>query len=257
MSAALLSVSLWLLAQAPTGAAETATPQGLACLAKWYRVKPGLREGKWVGLLPDGTALPWNDGRLKTPFERLSNPDLKDMFFVPYTTGPIVPVEGSEDIDEPGRARVEQLFNATYGGSAWAVSQRLRKIEFFGKRYSVHPLAHEPLKRVIARLAPLVRKQRWLAVFLKDMGGTWNWRPIAKSETLSTHAWGIAVDLNVKRAHYWQWQRPKQPLKWANKFPQEIVDAFEAEGFIWGGRWIHYDTMHFEYRPELLDPACR
>ena len=30
----------------------------------------------------------------------------------------------------------------------------------------------------------------------------------------------------------------------------------EAEGFIWGGRWYHYDTMHFEYRPELLDDAC-
>ena len=38
--------------------------------------------------------------------------------------------------------------------------------------------------------------------------------------------------------------------------PQKIVDAFEAEGFVWGGRWYHYDTMHFEYRPELLDPAC-
>ena len=45
-------------------------------------------------------------------------------------------------------------------------------------------------------------------------------------------------------------------LKWRNVVPQEIVDAFEAEGFIWGGRWLHYDTMHFEYRPELLDPAC-
>jgi hypothetical protein len=45
-------------------------------------------------------------------------------------------------------------------------------------------------------------------------------------------------------------------VRWANQIPQVIVDAFEAEGFIWGGRWYHYDTMHFEYRPELLDPAC-
>jgi hypothetical protein len=21
---------------------------------------------------------------------------------------------------------------------------------------------------------------------------------------------------------------------------------------IWGGKWGHFDTMHFEYRPELL-----
>ena len=23
-------------------------------------------------------------------------------------------------------------------------------------------------------------------------------------------------------------------------------------GFIWGGKWYHYDTMHFEFRPELV-----
>ena len=32
----------------------------------------------------------------------------------------------------------------------------------------------------------------------------------------------------------------------------EIVDIFERHGFIWGGKWYHYDTMHFEHRPELL-----
>lgn len=28
--------------------------------------------------------------------------------------------------------------------------------------------------------------------------------------------------------------------------------AFERHGFIWGAKWYHYDSMHFEYRPELL-----
>jgi hypothetical protein len=30
----------------------------------------------------------------------------------------------------------------------------------------------------------------------------------------------------------------------------EIVDIFERRGFVWGGKWYRYDTMHFEYRPE-------
>lgn len=34
--------------------------------------------------------------------------------------------------------------------------------------------------------------------------------------------------------------------------PMQIVDAFERHGFTWGGRWNHYDTMHFEYRQELV-----
>jgi hypothetical protein len=31
-----------------------------------------------------------------------------------------------------------------------------------------------------------------------------------------------------------------------------VIRAFEEQGFIWGGRWARYDTMHFEYHPELL-----
>ncbi|MGC1959145.1 MAG: M15 family metallopeptidase, partial [Pseudolabrys sp.] len=37
-----------------------------------------------------------------------------------------------------------------------------------------------------------------------------------------------------------------------NRIPIEIVRIFEKQGFIWGGYWYHFDTMHFEYRPELL-----
>jgi hypothetical protein len=41
--------------------------------------------------------------------------------------------------------------------------------------------------------------------------------------------------------------------RFVNRIPLEIVAIFERHGFIWGGKWSHYDTMHFEYRPELLD----
>ena len=37
----------------------------------------------------------------------------------------------------------------------------------------------------------------------------------------------------------------------------KIVEIFERHGFIWGGKWYHYDTMHFEYRPELLPPGSK
>ena len=32
-----------------------------------------------------------------------------------------------------------------------------------------------------------------------------------------------------------------------------MIQIFEAEGFIWGGKWDFYDNMHFEYRPELRE----
>jgi hypothetical protein len=31
-----------------------------------------------------------------------------------------------------------------------------------------------------------------------------------------------------------------------------VVKAFEAYGFIWGGKRMFFDTMHFEYRPGIL-----
>jgi hypothetical protein len=109
----------------------------------------------------------------------------------------------------------------------------------------------------VERLTPQVKKNPRLLPFLQDIGGTWIWRRISRSKNLSAHAWGLAIDLNVERSAYWRWTPRGEPLKWQNRIPQEIVDAFEAEGFIWGGRWVHYDTMHFEYRPELLSPECR
>jgi peptidoglycan LD-endopeptidase CwlK len=42
-------------------------------------------------------------------------------------------------------------------------------------------------------------------------------------------------------------------LEYSNSIPRQIVLVFEKYGFIWGGKWYHYDTMHFEYRPELFE----
>jgi hypothetical protein len=35
------------------------------------------------------------------------------------------------------------------------------------------------------------------------------------------------------------------------------VAVFEREGFIWGGKWYHFDPIHFEYRPELTGGGRR
>jgi hypothetical protein len=99
-----------------------------------------------------------------------------------------------------------------------------------------------------------VAKAPELARFFRALGGTYNPRRIAGTDRTSAHAWGIALDLDPALGDYW---RDARSPRWSNRIPQAIVDAFEAEGFVWGGRWYHYDTMHFELRPELLDPECR
>jgi len=231
-------------------------PAPLACLSTWYAVHPQRGpEGRWVAALDDGTVVPWDDGRAKGFEEKLEAPDLEDAFSIPYRTGPIRPVTAQDE--DPGRIRVDPLFRATFGHTEEEVRRQLEPVEILGQPLLVHRRARAAFQRVGARLEALVKRDPGLRPFLESLGGTFNWRKIANTDRQSAHSFGVSLDINVKRSAYWEWQTPKEPIRWRNSIPQAIVDAFEAEGFIWGGRWYHYDTMHFELRPELLDPRCR
>ncbi len=241
------------LAGEGSAASAEAPPPALACLSKWYPVEPVKVNGTWMARLPGGKTYPFDDGRAKSFEEKLDDPDLEDTFSIPYQAGPITPV--TQEDEDPGRIRSEVLFHATYGASQAQVD--VVGIEFFGQKLKVHRKVAPVFARVEKRLAAAVEKDPTLRPFLMNVGGTFNWRKIANSNRQSAHSYGVSIDLNVARSHYWEWAKPRTPVHWQNRIPQVIVDAFEAEGFIWGGRWYHYDTMHFEYRPELLDPACR
>jgi len=200
--------------------------------------------------LPDGTLLPWAaSNRDRTFDERLYDAALEDMFAIPYETGPIIPV--TTENHDPGRIRVERLFEAVYGRSERGVA--LAAIRFAGHRVEVHTRVKDAFLRVGARLQALLREDPSLRKFVRKVGGTFVWRPIAGASLRSSHSYGIAIDLDPSQAAYWRWDEKVGGRAWHNTLPQTLVDGFESEGFIWGGRWYHYDTMHFEYRPELLD----
>ncbi len=96
-----------------------------------------------------------------------------------------------------------------------------------------------------------------LLPYVQQVAGTFTWRVIKGTNRLSTHSFGITIDINTSFSNYWQWDNKTtdESVKipnYINKIPWEIVAIFEKHGFIWGGKWYHYDTMHFEYRPELL-----
>ena len=234
------------------GSASAAEPPaGLACLAKHYAVKAEQRAGKWVAALPDGSAIPWDDGQAKTFEQRLEAPDVEDTFALAYVAGPISPVTAVDE--DPGRVRLDAVFKATYGATAETVD--VVKIQFLDQPLDVHRKVAAKFVAVERRLKEAIAKDPTLKPHLVGVGGTFNWRNIAGAERPSSHSYGVSMDINTRRSHYWRWA--KGPIAWKNEIPQAIVDAFEAEGFVWGGRWYHYDTMHFEWRPELFDSACK
>ena len=91
---------------------------------------------------------------------------------------------------------------------------------------------------------------------------SYSWRKIQYFEKLSNHSFGTALDFLPKswngKAAYWNWVRDfredwyniPHEQRWSP--PQILIDIFESQGFVWGGKWLYFDPMHFEYRPELF-----
>lgn len=203
----------------------------------------------------DGERMLIDDGKKKEFEELLNNPDLDDQFHWPYPRGASSYAPPAKNND-PGRVRFEPLFKKMYGQSAADVEKNLVSIPWMPKSTNIRVRVSR-VNGVDKRLAAVSRELDELPPELKKFAiktaGTFNWRPIAGTKRLSTHAFGTAIDLNTDFAHYWKWDNGgKEPLKYKNKFPKEIIEIFEKHGFIWGGKWYHYDTMHFEYRPEFL-----
>ena len=202
----------------------------------------------------DSSKILFDDGiKNKSAEELLKNPDVEDMFHYRYKTGNLFIPAFNED---PGRIRNELFFKKIYGSSAADVKKKCVFINWLSKTkkqkilFSTVGNAHLQLQKISDELEILPDT---LKKFLFPLGGTFNFRKIAGTERASAHSYGIAIDLNTNFANYWRWQqKPNQKLNYMNKFPQQIINIFEKHGFIWGGRWYHYDTMHFEYRPELF-----
>src|SRR5574344_214152 len=107
-------------------------------------------------------------------------------------------------------------------------------------------------KKLIEISKELDNLPKELKKYIVKPDGVYNFRKISGTNRLSTHSFAIAIDLNKEYSNYWLWDKKGNNIEYKNKIPLEIVKIFEKHGFIWGGRWYHYDTMHFEYRPELL-----
>jgi hypothetical protein len=70
-------------------------------------------------------------------------------------------------------------------------------------------------------------------------GGCFDFRQKRNIAGLSTHAWGIAIDLNPETNRYGT----------SGDMAPEIVEIFQKYSFIWGGAWNGKtrDPMHFQY----------
>ncbi|MDP2847880.1 MAG: M15 family metallopeptidase [Humidesulfovibrio sp.] len=206
-------------------------------------------------VLADGARLVYDDGKPRTSKEAEESPDIRTMLAQVYPLGPVTeqsahPPRGFD----PGRHRVQAFFLALYGHSEAEVRKSCETVRFdgHGALFSRRHGAAAALSRVESRLAPLTPQHPEWNIILRPFGGTLIWRNIAATSRLSVHSFGAALDLNPDLAYWLTERHPEKIPAQVLAFPREILEAFEAEGFIWGGKWAAFDLMHFEYRPELI-----
>jgi hypothetical protein len=133
-----------------------------------------------------------------------------------------------------------------------------------GKNFDVHKELKDRLQKIDRLVKEAAKNDPEVQTFLNNIGsiGAWNWRNVALTVSRSFHSYGVALDILPKnlrgRATYWQWTGEKTPewykVPYTERYhpPPVVVKIFEQYGFCWGGKWMLFDTMHFEYRPEIM-----
>jgi len=99
-------------------------------------------------------------------------------------------------------------------------------------RLECHEAMFPPLTAALQELV-----DRGLEGLVDPADSTGCWAPrVQRGSTPSSHAWGIAIDINVQGNH----------LGAEPTMPPEVIEVFARHGFVWGGTWPVPDGMHFE-----------
>lgn len=211
-----------------------------------------LKDGFVYLVMKSGKLILYDDKRQKNFEQKLKNADIQDMMEQIYPLNDIKYLMPSGS--DPGRIRVYPLLNEVYGNSKEKVESNLTAVRIGYKKlpFNRSNEAADALQKVMDELVMLNKKQNNLYRFIFPVSGTFNYRYIAGTKLLSPHSYGIAIDLASDKSDYWRWTSRRDGQRRLDSYPREIVHVFEKNNFIWGGKWSHFDILHFEYRPELI-----
>jgi hypothetical protein len=240
------------------------------------------RDGEWAVRI-DGRWFYWTEGRMLPRELRPRAEEFTPLRFYRYYRGPLRIREIEPEFAERLRnilaerrsdppVRHPGFQDALYGVSSRAEAESVMvDLTFLGHRTRVHPVAVDALRRVEREVRQEASRDPDVAEFVAGLNAVegFHWRNIAGTRARSFHSYGAAVDL-IPRYYggafgYWRWAAEAGIEDWwalgeEDRFmiPQPIVDAFERNGFVWGGKWLFFDPIHFEYRPEvfLLSPEA-
>lgn len=201
-----------------------------------------------------GAAVPLGTIRDIGAAARLTSATLAEQFLQAYPLDFDLDARSAPFFD-PGRLRNDAFFRALWFDSEGAARASLTRVTMPGTQSVFQVTQARGVDcQLTAALDLIHRTQPDAARYFAGAGGGFNWRTIAGTRRLSAHSFGISVDINPEIGQYWRWTGAREGAvgAYTNKVPESLVAAMERFGFIWGGKWHHFDGMHFEYRPELI-----
>lgn len=203
-------------------------------------------------IMKSGNKILYDDKREKSFEQKLASADLQDMMEQKY---PLTPIDKLMDTNiDPGRIRCYSFLKEVYGDTKNSIQAKMKNVNINGKKLMFNGSngANQALKDVMQELYPIAKNSSYICKNVFPSSGTFNYRVIAGTNQLSPHAFGIAIDLARDKRDYWKWASNEQGEKRLAAYPKEIVKIFENNNFIWGGKWSHFDILHYEYRPEII-----
>ncbi|MBR3812940.1 MAG: M15 family metallopeptidase [Spirochaetaceae bacterium] len=233
------------------------------------------KEGDWCIEL-DGMIFAWAEGRLLPFSKRVEAESYGKQIIYPNNGKPRNPkAYTQEDIAElmkkgtKAALAAEKPVDNTFTQFLLQTNDRIvterniRSVNFLGHRVNVHKMIVPFMEKIDGEIRAAAKTSKEVSKFVADVSeiGGYNWRTIdGTAGRRSYHSYGLAIDINAKsnkKPTYWEWVRT-----WNSKWmlvpqsslwlpPEPVIKIFEKYGFVWGGTWDEYDTMHFEYRPEL------
>lgn len=105
------------------------------------------------------------------------------------------------------------------------------------ERHRCHRLVAARLTAALAEIHGLLGHEEYQRQGWHVYGGCHNYRPVRGGSRLSTHAWGVAVDLNPAENGLHSTR---------TTFSAPAIDVMERHGFLSGGRAWGRDWMHFQ-----------
>ena len=217
-----------------------------------------------IGFLIGDTWIYYRNGRMLTK-GRVQHQNQYHSIFYDYPLGRITKIPEYQE----QTVRSHDFLDHLFGTTEIKLREQCDWVPFLNHNAYMNHFCEDALKNVEVEILKAAESDQEVQAFIDNLKTIYSFqqRNVRGTENASYHSYGLALDLvpiSYERKYAnWMWSTAfiKEwhliPIEQRWSPPQAVIEAFEKNGFVWGGKWVHFDAIHFEYAPEIILLAQR